>query len=169
MKPSLKAGLTHRFSYRVPETKTVPHVYEEAPQLRAMPEVFATGFMVGLMEWTCVQLLEPHLVKEERSTDGKVLYRAETRAVRRVMSGEVARTVQQLLLAVVREGTATKADLATFEVAGKSGTARRTSQNAGYVAGNYTASFVGLFPGERSAICRPGQARQSAGRTLRGR
>jgi cell division protein FtsI (penicillin-binding protein 3) len=93
------------------------------------------------------ELLEPHLVKEVRSTDGKVLYRAETRAVRRVMSGEVARTVQQMLLAVVREGTATKADLATFEVAGKSGTARRTSQNAGYVAGNYTASFVGLFPG----------------------
>jgi membrane peptidoglycan carboxypeptidase len=75
------------------------------------------------------------------------LYRAETRPVRRVMSGEVARTIQQMLLAVVREGTATKADLATFEVAGKSGTARRTSQNAGYVAGNYTASFVGLFPG----------------------
>jgi membrane peptidoglycan carboxypeptidase len=63
------------------------------------------------------------------------------------MSGEVARTIQQMLLAVVQEGTATKADLATFEVAGKSGTARRTSQNAGYTAGNYTASFVGLFPG----------------------
>ena len=93
------------------------------------------------------ELLEPHLVKEVRSIDGKVLYRAEPRSVRRVMSGEVARTVQQMLLAVVREGTATKADLATFDVAGKSGTARRTSQNAGYVAGNYTASFVGLFPG----------------------
>jgi cell division protein FtsI (penicillin-binding protein 3) len=93
------------------------------------------------------ELLEPHLVKEVRSIDGKVLYRAEPRSVRRVMSGEVARTVQQMLLAVVREGTATKADLATFDVAGKSGTARRTSQNAGYVAGDYTASFVGLFPG----------------------
>jgi len=93
------------------------------------------------------ELLEPHLVKEVRSIDGKVLYRAEPRSVRRVMSGEVARTVQQMLLAVVREGTATKADLATFDVAGKSGTARRTSQNAGYIAGNYTASFVGLFPG----------------------
>lgn len=93
------------------------------------------------------ELLEPHLVKEVRSIDGKALYRAEPRSVRRVMSGEVARTVQQMLLAVVREGTATKADLATFDVAGKSGTARRTSQNAGYVAGNYTASFVGLFPG----------------------
>ncbi|HEV7836709.1 MAG TPA: penicillin-binding protein 2, partial [Gemmatimonadaceae bacterium] len=93
------------------------------------------------------ELLEPHLVKEVRSVDGKVVYRAETRAIRRVMSGEVARTIQQMLLAVVQEGTATKADLATFEVAGKSGTARRTSQNSGYTAGNYTASFVGLFPG----------------------
>ena len=63
------------------------------------------------------------------------------------MSGEVARTIQQMLLAVVQEGTATRADMLTFEVAGKSGTARRTSQNAGYTAGNYTASFVGLFPG----------------------
>jgi cell division protein FtsI (penicillin-binding protein 3) len=93
------------------------------------------------------ELLEPHLVKEVRSSAGKVTYRAEPRSVRRVMSGEVARTVQQMLLAVVREGTATKADLATFDVAGKSGTARRTSENAGYTAGNYTASFVGLFPG----------------------
>jgi cell division protein FtsI (penicillin-binding protein 3) len=93
------------------------------------------------------ELLEPHLVKEVRSIDGKVIYQAEPRAVRRVMSGEVARTVQQLLLAVVREGTATKADLASFDVAGKSGTARRTAQNEGYTAGNYTASFVGLFPG----------------------
>ena len=93
------------------------------------------------------ELLEPHLVKEIRGVDGKVTYRAETRAVRRVMSGEVARTIQQMLLAVVQEGTATRADLATFEVAGKSGTARRTSPNAGYTNGNYTASFVGLFPG----------------------
>jgi len=53
-----------------------------------------------------------------------------------------------MLLAVVQEGTATKADLQTFDVAGKSGTARRISQNAGYTAGNYTASFVGLFPGK---------------------
>ena len=93
------------------------------------------------------ELLEPHIVKEVRSSSGKVTYRAEPRSVRRVMSGEVARTVQQMLLGVVRDGTATKADLATFDVAGKSGTARRTSGNTGYTAGNYTASFVGLFPG----------------------
>jgi cell division protein FtsI (penicillin-binding protein 3) len=93
------------------------------------------------------ELLEPHIVKEVRSVDGKVVYRARPKAIRRVMSGEVARTIQQMLLAVVQEGTATRADMLTFEVAGKSGTARRTSENAGYTAGNYTASFVGLFPG----------------------
>ena len=93
------------------------------------------------------ELLEPHIVKEVRSVDGKVVYRARPKAIRRVMSGEVARTIQQMLLAVVQEGTATRADMLTFEVAGKSGTARRTSENAGYTPGNYTASFVGLFPG----------------------
>jgi cell division protein FtsI (penicillin-binding protein 3) len=93
------------------------------------------------------ELPEPHLVKEIRSPEGDVLYRAEPRPVRRVMSGEVARTIREMLLAVVKEGTATKADLETFAVAGKSGTARRTSLNAGYTPGNYTASFVGLFPG----------------------
>ncbi|HEU4746965.1 MAG TPA: penicillin-binding transpeptidase domain-containing protein [Gemmatimonadaceae bacterium] len=94
------------------------------------------------------ELLEPHLIKEIRSPEGDVLYRAQPRVVRRVMSEEVARTMREMLLAVVREGTATKADLETFAVAGKSGTARRTSLNAGYTAGNYTASFVGLFPAE---------------------
>jgi len=67
MKPSLKSGLKHSFSYEVPPTKTVPHLYDESPQLAVMPDVFATGFMVGLMEWTCVQLLEPHLDEGEGS------------------------------------------------------------------------------------------------------
>ncbi|MGH6865694.1 MAG: thioesterase family protein [Methyloceanibacter sp.] len=67
MKPTLKAGLKHSFCYTVPQTKTVPQLYLESPQLAAMPEVFATGFMVGLMEWTCVRLLEPHLDEGEGS------------------------------------------------------------------------------------------------------
>ena len=67
MKPTLKAGLKHSFSYTVPAGKTVPHLYEESPELAEMPEVFATGFMVGLMEWTCVQLLRPHLDPGEGS------------------------------------------------------------------------------------------------------
>jgi fluoroacetyl-CoA thioesterase len=67
MRATLKSGLTHRFTYQVPAQKTVPHLYQEAPEFQAMPAVFATGFMVGLMEWTCIQLLAPHLDAGEGS------------------------------------------------------------------------------------------------------
>jgi len=67
MKSTLKPGLAHRFAYRVPHNKTVPHLYPEVADFQAMPEVFATGFMVGLMEWTCTQLLAPHLDPGEGS------------------------------------------------------------------------------------------------------
>src|SRR6202790_5803451 len=61
MKATLKPGLTHRFAYTVPENKTVPYTYPESPEIAAMPRVFATGYMIVLMEWVCTQLLAPHL------------------------------------------------------------------------------------------------------------
>ena len=67
MKPTLVAGLTHSFSYTVPENKTVPFTYPESPEIAAMPKVFATGNMIILMEWTCVQLLNKHLDEGEGS------------------------------------------------------------------------------------------------------
>ena len=67
MKSTLKSGLTHRFAYKVPENKTVPFTYPESPDIAAMPKVFATGFMVVLMEWTCMQLMKPHLDAGEGS------------------------------------------------------------------------------------------------------
>ncbi len=67
MKPTLKPGLKHSFSYVVPENKTVPFTYPELPEIAAMPKVFATGFMIVLMEWTCLQLLAPHLDAGEGS------------------------------------------------------------------------------------------------------
>jgi fluoroacetyl-CoA thioesterase len=67
MKPTLEPGLTHRFVYRVPDNKTVPHLYPEVADFQAMPRVFATGYMVGLMEWACMQLMAPHLDPGEGS------------------------------------------------------------------------------------------------------
>jgi len=61
MKSSLTAGSTHRFTYRVPENKTVPHLFPEAHDFQVMPHVFATGYMVGLMEWACIDMIRPHL------------------------------------------------------------------------------------------------------------
>jgi fluoroacetyl-CoA thioesterase len=61
MKDTLQEGLTFQFTFKVPENKTVPHLLPEAPEFQAMPRVLATGYMVGLIEWTCIQLVKPHL------------------------------------------------------------------------------------------------------------
>lgn len=67
MKPSLVKGLQHTFSYRVPHEKTVPHVYPESELFRPMPHVFATAYLVGLVEWACMEAMQPHLDPGEQS------------------------------------------------------------------------------------------------------
>jgi fluoroacetyl-CoA thioesterase len=67
MKPSLAPGLTFTFRYRVPEDKTVPFVYPESPLFQEMPRVFATAYLVGLLEWACIEAIRPHLEEGEQS------------------------------------------------------------------------------------------------------
>ncbi|HEX6006880.1 MAG TPA: thioesterase family protein [Burkholderiales bacterium] len=61
MKDSLQPGLTFRFEFKVPASKTVPHLYPESAMFQDMPHVLATGYLVGLMEWACIEALRPHL------------------------------------------------------------------------------------------------------------
>lgn len=61
MSPDLKPGIRYRFTYTVPETKTVPRLYPEFAEFREMPEVFATGFMIGLIEGACQLAIKPYL------------------------------------------------------------------------------------------------------------
>ena len=61
MKDSLKPGLTFQFRFRIPPSKTVPHLYPESEMFRQMPQGLATGFLVGLMEWACIEAIRPHL------------------------------------------------------------------------------------------------------------
>ena len=67
VKATLTPGIKHAFSYKVPENKTVPYTYPESALIAAMPKVFATGFMIVLMEWACAELLAPHLDTGEGS------------------------------------------------------------------------------------------------------
>lgn len=73
MKDSLVPGLAHELRFVVPVTKTVPHLYPESPEFSAMPEVFATGFMVGLIEWACLEAISPHLEEGEMSLGTRVV------------------------------------------------------------------------------------------------
>ena len=61
MKASLTPGIRYRHAFQVPPSKTVPELYPESAEFNAMPEVFATGFLVGLLEWACILALKPHL------------------------------------------------------------------------------------------------------------
>jgi fluoroacetyl-CoA thioesterase len=70
MKDSLIAGLTWQYRFKVPENRTVPYLLPESPEFQLMPKVLATGFMVGLIEWTCIQAVNPHLDWPREQTVG---------------------------------------------------------------------------------------------------
>lgn len=61
MKETLKPGIRYEHRFVVPPSKTVPALYPEAAEFVAMPEVFATGFLVGFLEWACIKAINPHL------------------------------------------------------------------------------------------------------------
>jgi len=93
------------------------------------------------------ELMEPRLVKEVISPEGDLLERPQPRVVRQVVSAEVARAVGRAMVEVVEDGTGTAARLGSFEVAGKTGTARAYSPDGGY-SGGYIASFGAIFPAD---------------------
>jgi fluoroacetyl-CoA thioesterase len=61
MRDTLKPGLTYQFRFKIPAAKTVPRLYPESEAFGQMPEVLATGYLVGLLEWACIEALKPHL------------------------------------------------------------------------------------------------------------
>jgi fluoroacetyl-CoA thioesterase len=61
MKESLKPGIRYQHKFIVPLSKTVPALYPESEEFVVMPEVFATGFLVGFLEWACIKAINPYL------------------------------------------------------------------------------------------------------------
>jgi membrane peptidoglycan carboxypeptidase len=93
------------------------------------------------------ELLEPRLVREVRTRDGRVQASFERTVVRRVIPEDVAERLRAALVDVVEGGTGRQAALGPFVVAGKTGTAR-IAEGGRYVPGAYTASFAGFFPAD---------------------
>jgi len=61
MKETLRPGIEHEFRFRISTSKTVSALYPESEEFQVMPEAFATGYMVGLIEWACIQAINPHI------------------------------------------------------------------------------------------------------------
>jgi cell division protein FtsI (penicillin-binding protein 3) len=93
-------------------------------------------------------LLQPTLIREIRAPSGAVRYRHRAEPVRRVVTKEVAAKLRDLLRGVVETGgTGERAALANFQIAAKTGTARRVVGGR-YTPEQYTASFAALFPAD---------------------
>ncbi|MBI3185524.1 MAG: PASTA domain-containing protein [Myxococcales bacterium] len=94
-------------------------------------------------------LMRPYLVSRVVDPDGLALLEGRPVEVRRVVSAETARTVVKMLEAVVeKEGTAPRARLDEYKVAGKTGTAQKADLVAGGYSDKRIASFVGLVPSD---------------------
>ncbi len=89
-------------------------------------------------------LVEPVLVLETRDAVGRTVAPFRPAAPTRVMPEAVAHTVMSFLEAVVDEGTGTRARVAGYRLAGKTGTAQKAA-GGGYQAGRHAAWFAGYL------------------------
>lgn len=67
MKDTLKIGLRHSARLSVDDTLIVPNVSPKLEAFKDMPSVFATAFMVGFIEATCIEAIAPFLEEGEHS------------------------------------------------------------------------------------------------------
>jgi len=67
MQNAISIGLRHTQTIRVTDALTVPAVSAVFTSFAEMPPVFATAYLVGFVEWTCIEALKSHLTPEQRT------------------------------------------------------------------------------------------------------
>jgi cell division protein FtsI/penicillin-binding protein 2 len=95
------------------------------------------------------KLMKPMIVSEITDESGRKVATFTPEMVRQVVSPETARRITSALKDVVsKQGTAQKAAVPGFRVAGKTGTAQKVDPRGGYFSGRYVTSFVGFMPAD---------------------
>jgi len=91
--------------------------------------------------------VQPQLVKEVVGPDGTET-KSPAASTRRVVSQETAKQMTAMLENVVKVGTGVNAKIDGYNVAGKTGTAKKPDEHGGYKSGAYFSSFIGFVPAE---------------------
>ncbi|TMK36448.1 MAG: penicillin-binding protein 2 [Actinobacteria bacterium] len=94
--------------------------------------------------------VQPRLIDSTIGPDG-VRHDAPSPITRRVLRPSTTRTLTQMLAYVVQDGTGDRAQIAGYQVAGKTGTAKKLDPNGHYVS-RYVASFIGFLPASRPRV-----------------
>lgn len=99
-------------------------------------------------------LMKPRMIRRIIDRDGQVVQDFTPQLVRRVVSAKSARQAAWAMsLVTTPNGTAPKAALEHFTVAGKTGTAQKVNpKTKRYDHRMWVASFVGFFPAERPEV-----------------
>lgn len=98
--------------------------------------------------------MRPYVISRIVSPSGDLLFRNEPNVMGRPVSSEVATEMRAMLKSVTEQGgTARRAAVAGYSVAGKTGTAQMTTKDPetgrwGYSHTDYWASFAGFVPAE---------------------
>jgi cell division protein FtsI/penicillin-binding protein 2 len=97
-------------------------------------------------------LMRPMLVDRLEDEDHKVFAKYAPVRVRQVVSEQAAeKMVTALKTVVTTDGTAAKAALEHYTVAGKTGTAQKVE--GGVYVRKYLSSFIGFFPADAPEVC----------------
>ena len=100
-------------------------------------------------------LMRPMLVDRLEDSEHNVTAKYSPQRVRQVISENTARQMVTALKTVVTtNGTAAKAALQHYTVAGKTGTAQKAGPG-GYAPGKYFSSFIGFFPADAPGCAFP--------------
>ena len=95
-------------------------------------------------------LMKPILLERLQDQNGNPVARYAPETVRRVISEAAAREMVEALKTVATpDGTAPKAAMEHYTVAGKTGTAQKPP----YTSNKYYASFIGFFPADDPEVC----------------
>ncbi|MBQ8063183.1 MAG: PASTA domain-containing protein [Clostridia bacterium] len=94
------------------------------------------------------KLVQPYIVAKEMDSEGNVVRVTKPTVRRQVVSKKTADTVTQMMVEVVRGGTAKNATVAGYKVAGKTGTSEKLTTKQE----DYIGSFCGFAPADDPEI-----------------
>ena len=98
-------------------------------------------------------LMMPKIIKDIRDDSGGVLADYKPQEVRRVITDDTAAKVREALIRVTgKKGTALRAHIPGFRVAGKTGTSQKIVDGR-YTNDDHITSFVGYVPADEPAFC----------------
>ncbi len=152
-----KLGLFNRTGIDLPgEANSIMHKKDVIKAVELATMSFGQSFQITPLQLMVAAsaivnggtLVTPHLGVEIRSTDGTQIRALDYDTVDGAVSSETSETMEQLLEAVVADGTGKRAYLPGFRVGGKTATSEKLPRSSN----KYISSFIGFAPADNPQV-----------------